>query len=108
MRRYRFGLSMTDAVEKVPKCLLAIFSKETKLNYARRLIWHPGRCRSRLWIFSLGDEVPHIFIRESHQRPRKILITGGNCPRYRGYRPPASPAAARASRLATVPPRQQA
>jgi branched-chain amino acid transport system ATP-binding protein len=36
-----------------------------------------GRCRSRLWVFSLGDEVPHIFIRESHQRPRKILITGG-------------------------------
>jgi hypothetical protein len=27
--------------------------------------------------FSLGDEVPHIFIRESHQRPRKILISGG-------------------------------
>src|ERR1700730_15669185 len=27
--------------------------------------------------FSLGDKVPHIFIRESHQRPRKILITGG-------------------------------
>ena len=27
--------------------------------------------------FSLGDEVPHIFIRESHQRPRKILIGGG-------------------------------
>jgi|ERR1700730_4457039 hypothetical protein len=26
---------------------------------------------------SLGDEVPHIFIRESHQRPRKILISGG-------------------------------
>jgi hypothetical protein len=30
-----FGPGMTDAVEKVPKCLLAIFSKETKLNYAR-------------------------------------------------------------------------
>ena len=28
-------------------------------------------------VFSLGDEVPHIFIRESHQRPRKILISGG-------------------------------
>src|SRR6516164_3338724 len=27
--------------------------------------------------FSLGDEVPHIFIRESHEWPRKILITGG-------------------------------
>src|ERR1700737_4125044 len=27
--------------------------------------------------FSLGDEVPHIFIRKSHQRPRKILISGG-------------------------------
>src|SRR6202048_3971488 len=27
--------------------------------------------------FSLGDEVPHIFIRESHQQPRKILISGG-------------------------------
>src|SRR3984893_3668315 len=26
---------------------------------------------------SLGDEVPHIFIRESHQQPRKILISGG-------------------------------
>jgi hypothetical protein len=68
---------LTDAVEKVPKCLLAFFSKETKLNYSRRLIWHPGRCRSRLWVFSLGDELPHIFIRESHQRPRKILIIGG-------------------------------
>jgi hypothetical protein len=28
--------------------------------------------------FSLGDEVPHIFIRESHQRPRKILISVEN------------------------------
>jgi hypothetical protein len=36
------GLVRVDVVEKVPKCLLAIFSKETKLNYARRLIWHPG------------------------------------------------------------------
>src|SRR6516164_4963077 len=27
--------------------------------------------------FSLEDEVPHIFIRESHQWPRKILISGG-------------------------------
>src|ERR1700730_16067092 len=27
--------------------------------------------------FSLGDEVPHIFIRESHQQPRKVLISGG-------------------------------
>jgi hypothetical protein len=27
--------------------------------------------------FSLGDEVPHIFVRESHQQPRKILISGG-------------------------------
>src|ERR1700730_10403529 len=27
---------------------------------------------------SLGDEVPHIFIRESNQRPRKILITVEN------------------------------
>jgi hypothetical protein len=26
---------------------------------------------------SLGDEVPHIFMRESHQRPRKILISSG-------------------------------
>jgi hypothetical protein len=26
---------------------------------------------------SPGDEVPHVFIRESHQRPRKILISGG-------------------------------
>jgi len=27
--------------------------------------------------FSLRDEVPHIVIRESHQRPREILISGG-------------------------------
>jgi hypothetical protein len=27
---------------------------------------------------SLGDEVPHIFIRESHQRPRKNFDHGGN------------------------------
>ena len=26
---------------------------------------------------SQGHEVPHIFVRESHQRPRKILISGG-------------------------------
>jgi hypothetical protein len=39
---------LTDTVEKVPKCLLAIFSKETKLNYAPPIIWHPGRCRRRL------------------------------------------------------------
>src|SRR5262249_25570144 len=27
--------------------------------------------------FSPGDEVPHIFILESHQRPREILISSG-------------------------------
>jgi hypothetical protein len=41
-------LDLTDTVEKVPKYLLAISSKETKLSYARQLIWHPGRCRSHL------------------------------------------------------------
>jgi hypothetical protein len=66
-----------DSVEKVLKCLLAIFLKETKLGYARQLICHPGRCRSLLRDFSLGDEVPHIFIRESHQWARKFLISGG-------------------------------
>jgi hypothetical protein len=39
---------VTDTVEKVPKCLLAISLKETKLSYARQLIRHPGRCRSLL------------------------------------------------------------
>jgi len=38
------------------------FFERNKINYVRRLIWHPGRCRSRLWVFSLGDEVPHIFV----------------------------------------------
>src|ERR1700738_1363179 len=28
------------------------------------------------------DEVAHVFIRESHQRPRKILISGGKRRRY--------------------------
>jgi uncharacterized protein YbjT (DUF2867 family) len=42
------NLDWVDSVEKVPKCLLAISSKETKLSYARQLIWHPGRCRSHL------------------------------------------------------------
>jgi hypothetical protein len=40
--------SWVDTVEKVPKCLLAIFSKETKLSHARQSMWHPGRCRSLL------------------------------------------------------------
>jgi hypothetical protein len=42
---------VTDTVEKVPKCLLAIFSKETKLSYARQLIRRPGRCRSLCELF---------------------------------------------------------
>jgi len=37
-----------DAVEKVRKCLVAIFSKGSAAEFPRRLIWHPGRCRSRL------------------------------------------------------------
>src|SRR6516162_9151313 len=41
---------------------------------------------------SVGDEVPHIFIRESHQRARKILIISGKrllqlCARRRHPRP---------------------
>ena len=40
-----------DTVEKVPKCLLAISSKETKLSYARQLIWHPGRSRCPCELF---------------------------------------------------------
>jgi hypothetical protein len=39
---------VADIVAKVPKYLAAIFSKEMKLTYARRLIWRPGRWRSRL------------------------------------------------------------
>ena len=38
-----YAPSGRTTVEKVPKCLLAIFSKETKLSYARQLMWHPGR-----------------------------------------------------------------
>src|ERR1700738_655590 len=41
---------MADIVAKVPKYQATIFSKETKLNYARRLIWHPGRSGSRLCV----------------------------------------------------------
>src|ERR1700716_149763 len=40
--------------------------------------------------FSLGDEVPHIFIRESHQWPRKILISGGKR-LFQQHRPKAVP-----------------
>jgi len=53
---------LADIVAKVPKYLAAIFSKEMKLTYARRLnfskemkltyarrlTWRPGRWRSRL------------------------------------------------------------
>jgi hypothetical protein len=46
--RWWARLGLTDTVEKVLKCLLAIFSKETKLSYAHQLIRHPGRCRSLL------------------------------------------------------------
>jgi hypothetical protein len=41
---------VADFVAKVPKYQATIFSKETKLNYARRLIWHPGRYGSRLCV----------------------------------------------------------
>jgi hypothetical protein len=41
-------LVSADFVAKVAKYQATIFSKETKLNYARRLIWHPGRQQSRL------------------------------------------------------------
>ena len=47
---------MTDAVEKVPKCLPAILSKETKPSYARQLIRHPGRCAAEI-IGRLNKEV---------------------------------------------------
>jgi hypothetical protein len=39
---------LADFVAKVPKYPATIFSKETKLNYACCLIWHPGRYGSRL------------------------------------------------------------
>jgi hypothetical protein len=34
---FRFRTAWIDTVEKVPKCLLAISLKETKLSYARQL-----------------------------------------------------------------------
>jgi hypothetical protein len=40
--------SRADFVAKLPNYFAAIFSKETKLNHARRLIWYPGCWRSRL------------------------------------------------------------
>src|SRR5215469_5080877 len=66
-----------DAVEKVRKCLVTIFSKEAQLNHCRRLNVAPRPLSKSPVSFSLGDEVPHIVIRESHQRPREILISGG-------------------------------
>jgi hypothetical protein len=45
---HRTSPVMADFVAKVAKYQATIFSKETKLNNARRLIWHPGRQRSRL------------------------------------------------------------
>src|ERR1700738_2763591 len=62
---------------KSPEMPSGDFFERNEAKLCSPTIWHPGRCRSRLWVFSLGDEVPHIFIRESHQRPRKILISGG-------------------------------
>src|SRR6202047_1655730 len=62
------SLLLADFVAKVAKYQATIFSKE---NMAPR-----PSAKSPV-SFSLGDEVPHIFIRESHQQPRKILISGG-------------------------------
>jgi len=41
--RWRTSPLLADFVAKVAKYQATFFSKETKLNYARRLIWHPGR-----------------------------------------------------------------
>src|SRR6202030_1378328 len=65
-----------DFVAKVPKYQAMIFErKEAKLSSPINMAPRPS-AKSPV-SFSLGDEVPHIFIRESHQRPRKILISGG-------------------------------
>src|SRR5215469_10631917 len=61
-----------DAVEKVRKCLVTIFSKEAQLNHCRRLNVAPRPLSKSPVSFSLGDEVPQIIIRESHQRPSEI------------------------------------
>src|SRR5215469_17910502 len=68
---------LTDAVEKVWKCPVAIFSKEAQLNHPRRLNMAPRPLSKSPVSFSLGGEVLHIVIRESHQRPREIVISGG-------------------------------
>ena len=44
---------------------------DSLINMAPRPLAKPPVSLSR------GDEVPHIFIRESHQRARKILISSG-------------------------------
>jgi hypothetical protein len=64
-------LLWADAVEKVRKCLVAIFSKEAQLNHPRRLNMAPRPLSKSPVSFSLRDEVPHIVIRESHQRPKE-------------------------------------
>src|ERR1700737_4110865 len=50
-------------------------NKEAKLNSPINMAPRP-LAKSPV-SFSPGDEVPHIFIRESHQRPRKKFDHGG-------------------------------
>jgi hypothetical protein len=68
---------MADFVAKVPKYQATIFSKDKEAKLNSPINMPPRPLAKSLVSFSLRDEFPHIFIRESHQRPRRILINGG-------------------------------
>jgi hypothetical protein len=68
---------LADIVAKSPKISGGDFLERNKVKLCSPFNMAPRPLAKSPVSLSRGDEVPHIFIRESHQRPRKILISGG-------------------------------
>ena len=62
---------------KSPKIPGAKFFERNEAHYDSLINMAPRPLAKPPVSLSRGDEVPHIFIRESHQRARKILISSG-------------------------------
>src|SRR3984893_8568637 len=68
---------MADFVAKVPKYQATTFFENKEAKLSSPINMAPRPLAKSPVSFSLGDEVPHRFIRVSRQRHRKILISGG-------------------------------
>src|ERR1700730_12560540 len=68
---------LADFVAKVPKYQATFFLERNEVKLCSPFNMAPRPLAKPPVSLSLGDEVPHIFIRESHQRPRKNFDHGG-------------------------------